>query len=95
VFGRNLTSPFSGYSKAKTELDAVAKVKGFVVHDLRRTGATRMGEEGALPHVVEAVLNHVSGARKGVAGTYNKAQYLKQKREALDLLAAHVLKVVA
>ena len=95
VFGRNLTSPFSGYSKAKTELDAVAKVKGFVVHDFRRTGSTRMGDAGVLPHVVEAVLNHISGARKGVAGIYNKALYLKEKREALDLLAAHVLKVVS
>jgi hypothetical protein len=31
------------------------------------------------PHVVEAVLNHISGHKKGVAGIYNKAKYLNQK----------------
>ncbi len=49
-----------------------------------------MAELGVLPHVVEAVLNHVSGARAGVAGVYNRASYAREKREALDLWAAHV-----
>ncbi len=47
-------------------------------------------EMGALPHVVEAVLNHVSGHKAGVAGVYNRATYAKEKREALDLWAAHI-----
>ena len=37
------------------------------------------------PHVVEAIINHASGsARSGVAGTYNRAQYLNQRRAALE-----------
>jgi integrase len=95
VFGRNLSGPFSGFSKAKTELDLEAKIDPWVIHDLRRTGSTRMGDEGVLPHVVEAVLNHISGTRAGVAGTYNKAKYIKEKREALDTLATFVKRVVA
>jgi integrase len=96
VFGRNKSAPFSGYSKAKTELDLEVEIaKPWVLHDYRRTGSTRMGDEGVLPHVVEAVLNHISGNKAGVAGTYNKALYLKEKREALNTLASFVERVVA
>ena len=34
-----------------------------------------MAELGVLPHIVEAILNHVSGHRAGVAGIYNRAKY--------------------
>ena len=43
-----------------------------VTHDLRRTAATGLAGIGVPPHIVEAVLNHVSGARAGVAGVYNR-----------------------
>ena len=52
-------------------------------HDLRRTCATGMADAGVLPHVIEAVLNHISGSRSGVAGVYNRASYAAEKREAL------------
>lgn len=65
------------------------------LHDLRRTAATGMADIGVLPHVVEAVLNHVSGSRAGVAGIYNRASYASEKRAALDAWAAHVIKLVA
>jgi hypothetical protein len=54
-----------------------------------------MADLGTLPHVVEAVLNHLSGHRAGVAGVYNRAAYAKEKREALDLWASHVSAVLA
>jgi integrase len=86
---------FQGWSKAKAALDrrifdAGDEVRPWRLHDLRRTAATRMGDLGALPHVIEAVLNHVSGHRAGVAGVYNRAAYNKEKREALDAWASHV-----
>jgi len=59
-------------------------------HDIRRSVATKMAELGVLPHVVEAVLNHVSGHKAGVAGVYNRAVYATEKREALELWAAKV-----
>jgi hypothetical protein len=46
------------------------------------------------PHVIEAVLNHVSGHMAGVAGIYNRASYDKEKREALNLWAEHVMALV-
>jgi hypothetical protein len=42
-----------------------------------------MGDLGILPHVIEAVLNHISGHKAGVAGVYNRAQYASEKRQAL------------
>jgi integrase len=71
--------------------DAVAD---WVLHDLRRTAATRMAELGVQPHIIEAVINHVSGHKGGVAGIYNRATYDKEKREALNLWAEHVMALV-
>ncbi|MBB5696107.1 tyrosine-type recombinase/integrase [Muricoccus pecuniae] len=67
----------------------------WTLHDLRRTFATGVSEKGIEPHIVEAVLNHASGAaRRGVAGTYNRAAYREPKRAALALWEAHVREVV-
>lgn len=61
------------------------------IHDLRRTFSTRMHEDlREQPHIVEAILNHVSGAKAGVAGTYNRALYLDDKRRALEGWAVYV-----
>ena len=50
---------------------------------------------GILPHVVEAILNHVSGHKAGVAGTYNRSTYAKEKRIALDQWATHLELIVS
>ncbi len=49
---------------------------------------------GVQPHVIEAVLNHVSGHKAGVAGTYNRSTYEPEKRTALDLWAEHLTAIV-
>ena len=46
------------------------------------------------PHVIEAILNHVSGAKAGVAGTYNRSTYEPEKRTALDRWAEHLLAII-
>ncbi|MFZ2106266.1 MAG: tyrosine-type recombinase/integrase, partial [Roseiarcus sp.] len=94
VFGAG-DGPFQGWSNAKAALDArmaeAAKpALPWRLHDLRRTVATRLGDLGVLPHVVEAILNHISGHRAGVAGIYNRAVYVVEKREALDRWGAFV-----
>jgi integrase len=55
----------------------------WTLHDLRRTAATGMAELGVLPHVIECVMNHLSGFRAGVSGIYNRNSYLPEMREAL------------
>ena len=53
-----------------------------------------MAELGIQPHIIEAVLNHVSGHKGGVAGIYNRANYTKEKADALTRWDAHVATVV-
>jgi integrase len=98
VFGRD-DSGFQGWDKAKGRIDArIAEsekpLAHWTPHDLRRTVATRMADLGVQPHIIEAVLNHVSGHKSGVAGIYNRATYDKEKREALNLWAEHVMALV-
>lgn len=56
---------------------------------------TGMNEMGIQPNIVEAIVNHVSGYRAGVAGVYNRALYLDERRRALDAWALHVLTMAA
>jgi hypothetical protein len=58
--------------------------------DIRRTVATGMANIGVQPHIIEAVLNHISGHKAGVAGVYNRAIYTAEKRAALQRWADHV-----
>jgi integrase len=91
VFSRNGRRPIFIGSKIKARLDnLIGEIPPWRVHDLRRTAATGMAEIGIAPHVVEAVLNHVSGAKASVAGTYNRAAYGPEKKHALERWAAHV-----
>ena len=80
----------SGWSNIKSRLDDAMKIPPWRLHDLRRTAATGMAELGIPPHIVEAVVNHVSGAKAGVAGIYNRAAYAAEKKAALERWAAHV-----
>jgi integrase len=82
---------FSGWSDAKAALDLRLSsygggciLMGWRLHDLRRSAATMMAELGILPHIIEAILNHVSGHRAGVAGIYNRARYEIGMRDGLQ-----------
>lgn len=101
IFGRHAGSgPFSGWSRSKNDLDAtIAEKTGkslphWTPHDLRRTAATNMAELGIQPHAIEAILNHVSGHKAGVAGIYNRSSYEREKKAGLDLWAEHLTAIV-
>lgn len=83
VFGYR-DGPFSGWSRAKRRLDEKSGVTNWTLHDLRRTFVTEMAEIGVQPHVIEAIVNHTSGHKAGIAGVYNKATYADEKRAALN-----------
>ena len=68
----------------------VLRATHWTLHNLRRTVATSVAELGVLPHVIECVLNHLSGLRSGVAGIYQRHRYLPEMREALPKWADHV-----
>jgi integrase len=83
--------PLGPWSRIKVALDKHMQPDApFVVHDLRRTVSTGMNALGIAPATVEAVLNHVSGHKAGVAGTYNRHTYLPEKTAALARWADHV-----
>jgi integrase len=92
IFG---ASGIQDWSKAKAALDAKLGLAPWVLHDLRRTCATQMAELGVLPHIVEQCLNHVSGHKAGVAGTYNRARYEGEMRSGLQRLGDWVDQITA
>lgn len=97
----NPSNAVSGISKViqrvRRHMEDQAKKDGRTVahwrlHDIRRTVATGMaGMRGPdnmpliAPHEIEAVLNHISGARAGVAGIYNRHAYYAEKKRALNM----------
>jgi hypothetical protein len=103
-------TPFAGWSQAKTALDksivdarakaaaeagtTPSKLVPWNVHDLRRTVATGLQRLGIRLEVTEAVLNHISGTRAGIAGVYQRHDWASEKRAALDAWAAHVQAVI-
>lgn len=98
MFSTTGKTPVSGFSKAKCRLDdymirAVGTdvgVEPWRLHDLRRTLATGLQRLGVRFEVTEAVLNHVSGARGGIAGVYQRHDWASEKRDALISWAAHL-----
>ncbi len=95
IFGRAQRG-YSGWSKSQRELnerlvEAGTPIESWWLHDLRRSLSTTMHDRlGVMPHIVEAVLNHISGHRSGVAGTYNLANYDGQKAVALRKWSDHI-----
>lgn len=64
------------------------------LHDLRRTAATGMAKLNIAPHVVDRILNHVSGAIRGVAAVYNRHAYIEERKTALDAWGRYVESLV-
>jgi integrase len=81
---------FKNWDAAKARLDQRLGIAAWTLHDLRRSCATGMAELGVQPHIIEAVLNHVSGHKAGVAGIYNRARYEGEMRSALQRWADHI-----
>ena len=77
-------------SRRKRELDALAHIDAWVLHDLRRSAVTHMAEIGIAPHIIEACVNHIGAFKSGVAGIYNKASYSEPKSVALQTWADYI-----
>jgi integrase len=96
VFTTTGETAVSGFSKAKQRLDGLmAEEAGRAVppwrtHDLRRTAATRMAGLGFPPHIVERVLNHISGSQGGLVSVYQRHEYREERRNALLAWARQV-----
>jgi integrase len=71
-----------------------AEIDGWILHDLRRTAATGMARLNIAPHVVDRILNHVSGTIRGVAAVYNRHAYLEERKAALEAWGRYVESLV-
>lgn len=86
---------FSGFSKAKKELERIiakirkaqgrAPMKQWQLHDLRRTGRSLMSRAKVDADHAERCMGHVIG---GVRETYDRYEYLDEKRQAFEALAS-------
>jgi integrase len=92
---------FTAWSYATNLLNArIVAAEGkpladWTLHDLRRSAATHMADEiGVQPHIIEALLNHVSGHKRGVAGIYNRARYDREIASALLLWSEHLAAII-
>jgi integrase len=108
VFTVTGVTAVSGFGNAKRRLDAVMltakrreigpkgeSIPHWTLHDLRRTAATGMAQLNFAPHVVDKVLNHVSGTIRGVAAVYNRFEYLEERRAAIEAWGRHVESLVS
>jgi integrase len=86
VLATETGGPLGNWDRETKVLQEASGTEGWTRHDLRRTGATMLGEMGELPDIIEAALNHVS-IRSPLAATYNRSRYRPQVAAALQRLA--------
>lgn len=87
VFSTDGTKPYAGQKRLKAILDRESGVTDWTFHDLRRTASTGMAALHVPQDTIDRVLNHAKGT---LAGTYNRHDYLDQKRTALETWADRV-----
>src|SRR6185312_3373949 len=86
IFATSTGAPLGNWDRETKALQEASGTKDWTRHDLRRTGATMLGEMGELPDIIEAALNHIS-IRSPLAATYNRSRYRPQVAAALQRLA--------
>lgn len=86
IFCTGKGTPLGNWDRETKAIQAASGTTGWHRHDLRRTGATELGEMGVMPDVIEATLNHVA-IRSPLATVYNRARYRPQVAAALQRLA--------
>lgn len=86
IFATMTGNALGNWDRETKALQEESQTLGWTRHDLRRTGATMLGDMGELPDIIEAALNHVS-IRSSLAATYNRSRYRPQVAAALQRLA--------
>lgn len=96
VFTSTGKVPVSGFSFFKRNLErAMASdssgIADWRFHDFRRAGVTWLAGHGFAPHVADKLLNHVGGTISGVAAIYQKAEFIAERKAALEAWSKHIL----
>ncbi|MFL9499250.1 tyrosine-type recombinase/integrase [Rhodopseudomonas palustris] len=91
LFTTDGTKPAANWAYAKSRLEPyMPGSPPWVIHDLRRTGATGLARLGVPIHVTERILNHVSGTLGGLVGVYQIHGYEQERKEALEKWSAYI-----
>jgi integrase len=83
--------PIGGFTKFKKDFDKACGVKGWTLHDLRRTGRSLMSRAGVPTEHAERCLGHVIG---GVRGIYDRYAYYDEKKAAFEALASQIDRII-
>ena len=86
IFCTRSGGPLGNWDRETKAIHNKSRTGNWHRHDLRRTGATMLGELGEIPDIIEAALNHVS-IHSPLAATYNRSRYRPQVAKALQRLA--------
>lgn len=92
VFSTTGKTPVSGFTKAKAALDKSAKVAGWRLHDIRRSGVSTLAAMGFNPVVADLLLAHKPTTLSTVAQVYQRHDYAEERARALEAWTAHVLR---
>lgn len=84
---------FQSFSRAKRELDKLSSLKGWCLHDLRRTCVSGMARLGVAPHVADKILNHQGGTISGVVAVYQRHDFFVERKNALEQWSDHVFRI--
>ncbi|MGA9265527.1 MAG: tyrosine-type recombinase/integrase [Rhodomicrobium sp.] len=101
VFSTTGRTPVSGFGRVKDRIDTRmqatlgGKFQPWRIHDLRRTAASGMAALGFQPHVIERVLNHVSGAQGGLVGVYQRHEYKDERKRAIMAWGDYLMQLVS
>jgi integrase len=87
VFTTDGRTPVSGFSTFKLKFDIACGVKGWRLHDLRRTSRSLLSRAGVNSDIAERCMGH---ALPGVRGVYDRHPYLSEMRAAFEALAAQI-----
>ena len=80
----------NGWGKIKRRLDEGSEVQDWRIHDIRRSVASGLARMAFEPHIVERVLNHATTAAGPLARVYQRYDFEKEKRLALEAWARHL-----
>ena len=76
---------FKGTQRRRLNWTSALACLAGLLHDLRRTVVSGMASLGVAPHVADKILNHQTGTISGVAAVYQRHEFMKERREALEL----------
>jgi integrase len=91
VWTVNGATPITSFANYKAKIDKASGIKGWTLHDCRRTARSLMSRAGVPTDHAERCLGHVIG---GVRGVYDRHEYHAEKARAFEMLAGEIGRIV-